>query len=230
MQSDRAEEQAPWEQTFAEWKRLSEDHMPKRLACLQSEVRLAPLQGDIIHHRLLARDDFRARHMGEVHLVVDIPGGRVGAEVSLSCPCIGQPHTQEVAPGKVVAERVRLQYVAILDRDRSWRNPEPTPTRELWILRHERGHFDLTELYARQLHRGAAEDIARVRGEGATVPGALADLWTRWAEHFAAARKGFEDLETRYDRETAHGTIPKVRTRWFERIQRELARTRAEVR
>ena len=71
--------------------------------------------------------------------------------------------------------------------------------------------------------------MAHLRGEGATVPGAIADFCTRWAEHFAAARKGFEDLETRYDRETAHGTIPKVQTRWFERIQRELAQTRAGV-
>lgn len=112
MQSDRAEEQAPWQQTSAEWKRLSEDHTPRRLACVQSEVPLAQLQGDLIHYRLLPRDDFR----------------------------------------------------------------------------------------------------------------------TRWAEHFAAACKAFEDLETRHDRETAHGTIPKVQTQWLERIQRELVQTRAEVR
>jgi hypothetical protein len=230
MQSDRDAEQALWEKVSAEWRRLSEDHTPKRLACLQSEAEISRLQGDLIPYRQLTREDFRASHMGKVHLVVEVPGGHVAAHVGLTFLCIGQPRTEELAPGNVVAEMDGLQYVVLLDRDESWWNPQPTPTPERWILRHEQGHFDLAELYARRLDRGAADDMARIRGQGATVAGAISDFAVRWAQHLATARKEFEDLEDQYDRETAHGTIPKAQTRWFERIQRELASTRADTR
>ena len=229
MQSDRAEEQAVWERISEEWKRLSADHTPKRLACLRSEAEISRLQGDIIRYRPLTRDDFRAKHMGEVHLVVEIPGGRVGAHVGLTFVCIGRPHAEELASGEVVAEMQGLRYVALLDRENSWWNPEPTPTPALWILRHEQGHFDLAELYTRRLNRGAAEDIASTRAQAPTAAEAVGLFSARWAAHLQGVRKAFQALEDQYDRETAHGTIPKVQTQWFERIQRELAATRAEA-
>ncbi len=229
MQSDRAEEQARWEKLSAEWQKLSEDGTPKRLACLKSEDEISRLQGDVIPYRELTRDDFRARQMGEFHPVIAVPGGRPRAHVSVNVVCVGQPHTEALAPGRVVAEVQGLRYVALLDRDGSWWSPEPTPTPELWILRHEQGHFDLAELSARRLNREAADDGARIRGQGATAAAAVADFATRWAQHLTAAHQALEDLEDQYDRETAHGTIPKVQTRWFERIQRELAETRADT-
>ncbi|MCB9171238.1 MAG: DUF922 domain-containing protein [Flavobacteriales bacterium] len=79
------------------------------------------------------------------------------------------------------------------------------------LLQHEQGHFDLTEVYARQLRQAFAHERL-TRGNVAKRVSFLADSVT----HALDAR---QDL---YDRETHYGQEEAVQLTWTARITKEL--------
>jgi hypothetical protein len=90
---------------------------------------------------------------------------------------------------------------------RSWLRGEGTPD----LLRHERLHFDITELFARKLRKElAAISDCRVLAKKAEA---------MHSQMFDASSK----YQDRYDRETQHGTRPEEQTEWQQRIEKELA-------
>jgi hypothetical protein len=223
IRSERAAEQELCERRSAEWRRIQADRSVRRAFCAPSEEHLLRLEGDLIGWRPLARDDFRAREPADFEPVVDVPGSEVGAHVALHLACVGEVRVERLAPDRVEASLHGLRYLALLDREGSWWNPKPgSRTPPEWILRHEQGHFDLAELFARRLDREAAAAAAASKGSGATEAGAVDDLVRRFEAHLVSARREFEELEDRYDRETRHGTDLRRQTEWYVRIQRDL--------
>lgn len=92
-------------------------------------------------------------------------------------------------------------------------------------LAHEQGHFDLTEVVARELRA----ELLGLEGRGATGGEAAVDLKKKVDAAFTAALQRLEELQERYDGETAHGTKKKVQRRWLEDIPKRLAEAQRKL-
>jgi hypothetical protein len=93
----------------------------------------------------------------------------------------------------------------------SWvKSPRKSPE----LLRHEQGHFDLTELYARKMIKAirdaniACEDDRRAEAAGKKI--------------FEQLDREWEKAEKQYDAETKDGTDLVIQKKALERIAKEL--------
>jgi hypothetical protein len=96
------------------------------------------------------------------------------------------------------------------------------------ILRHEQGHFDLTELYKRELDARTADLIgARATCSGATLDDAVAAAERGAAERVQAVFDAIWEMYTAtqalYDRSTQHGTLADEQALWSRAISEALA-------
>jgi hypothetical protein len=184
------------------------------------------LQDDWITHRALTRADFEAQERQDVESVVDVPDSEFAAYVAIRFVCIAQPRLSEPQPGLFVAEVDDIEYLALLSRRLSWWNPEGLGHDE-WILRHEQLHFDVAELFAKELTRSAPARRAQLRGTGANPPAAIEALQEIFSTHMREQRERFERFEVQYDRETRHGTDYPRQTEWYGRVKRGLGAVRS---
>ncbi len=83
-----------------------------------------------------------------------------------------------------------------------------------YILAHEQGHFDITEIYARRLH----EALANYQYNRGTFKKDIAEIYNRIVDAKEAAQH-------RYDADTDHSRNRKQQYDWLERIQQELDET-----
>ncbi len=106
---------------------------------------------------------------------------------------------------------------AVFDRSTSF----VTPSRaDPALLRHEQGHFDLTELAARNLRtrlraiRCADQDAATTQEQVDAI--------------FQEITQGFVATSERYDRQTSHGRDPVRQGEWNQQLRDALAQTAGE--
>ena len=159
--------------------------------------------------------------------VVELGGESVTeAYVAISLSCVIRVKLGQVAPDRYEAALDEVRYFALLSRDESWWNPDAATSPE-WILRHEQLHFDVAELLARELELETERLRHSLRGAGPDPGQAIVDFQKRWADRMERAQKDFEDIETRYDRETLHGNDVARQTEWFARVKRGLGAVRA---
>ncbi len=198
--------------------------------CVPSSKHLDQLPGSVIRHRQLLHEDFLAEAVHEnLDIQTDDEDFEPGAHVSVSIACITVIRIKEPAADTFEARLYGLRYVALLDRNMSWWNSEADHISEEWTLRHEQVHFDLAEVEARRLTRGAGALQKQLVGRGTTPEGAVADLQGLWDAHMEEVRIAFRDLEMSYDRETAHGRNLSKQTEWFTRAKRGLAESRSSL-
>jgi hypothetical protein len=88
-----------------------------------------------------------------------------------------------------------------------------------WDLRHEQGHFDLTEVHARRLE----DEIASLRAKGADADAAKRALRAEVARVYRAATAVLQADQDRYDHATRHGNHRSAQGRWTEAIAAALA-------
>lgn len=88
-----------------------------------------------------------------------------------------------------------------------------------YALAHEQGHFDLTEVVARELR----VELLDLEGTGAIRGDAAVDLQSRVDEAFAAALARMDRIQQQYDGETVHGTKKKKQRQWLADIRERLA-------
>jgi len=94
----------------------------------------------------------------------------------------------------------------LFDKNKSW-----VRVKNDYILAHEQGHFDVTEIFARKLNRQLKEyrfNRDRVQKE---VP-AL----------YQSIMKEQQEMENRYDEETDNSRIKNKQAAWLEKIKRDL--------
>lgn len=82
------------------------------------------------------------------------------------------------------------------------------------ILRHERTHFNITELFARQL-----------RSELASSPERCPQWVKEAGQIFGRLKKYFDGIQSRYDRETAHGVRSGPQADWNTLVKAQLDST-----
>lgn len=183
------------------------------------EALLAEGGGDWITHRALTRADFRApRESPDMVLAYHLPGSRTEAHVATSIQCVGRVRVEAIGGGRWAAWLEDLEYVALLDRTRSWWRPRSDQNPE-WVLRHEQLHFDITELAARRRNAQRERDAAALRGVGRSAVEALAAFERAFLAHMDALAAEWEAQQIQYDRETRHGNDVKRQTEWFVRVQ-----------
>lgn len=79
------------------------------------------------------------------------------------------------------------------------------------ILRHERTHFNITELFARQ-----------VRNELASSPERCPQWVKEAGQIFSRLKQHFDGIQSRYDRETAHGVRSGPQAEWNKLVTAQL--------
>lgn len=212
-----------------EWTLLLQNTAPSpargeavRIQCVPSDEDLARLAGDFVVHGRLEVEDFRAAAPEEAPLAVPVPGGEVGAQVGLTLVCVGRPRVQRTPDGAYEAGMETLRYVALLDRERSWWSPRSDASRD-HVLRHEQCHFDLAEAQARRLDAAAEGWRRRSAANGATPRAAARAFFADWRAHLEAVRAEMQEIQTRYDRETRHGSDAARQSEWNARCAAELA-------
>jgi hypothetical protein len=80
-----------------------------------------------------------------------------------------------------------------------------------YILSHEQGHFDITEIFARKL----AKAIDEYEFHSKTFRADLDSIYQR-------VMKNKEDFQQRYDQETDYSRDKKLQAEWLEKIAKEL--------
>ena len=83
-----------------------------------------------------------------------------------------------------------------------------------YILAHEQGHFDITELHARKLYQALSE----YQLNPDTFKKDIATIYERIV-------KEKEDMQEAYDLETDHSRNKRVQYNWFDKIQTQLDET-----
>lgn len=94
-----------------------------------------------------------------------------------------------------------------------------------YALAHEQGHFDITEAVARELRA----ELTALVGRGPTAAAAVRDLKEHVDGAFTGALDRLEREQTRYDRETRHGTRKKAQRRWLKDIEERLAEAQRKL-
>ena len=100
-----------------------------------------------------------------------------------------------------------FQVRAFFVRSKSWRNYGT----DLKVLKHEQGHFDITEIYARKL----ASQLKQLKPSKTTFRQSIEAL----AEKIIKEKN---DTQKQYDLETSSGTKRKTQHRWELAIKEQL--------
>lgn len=94
--------------------------------------------------------------------------------------------------------------------EESWtRYPQLKDEKE--ALKHEEGHLDITEIYARRIR----EMVSKMRFKSKTFKDQLRELFQEMAQKHS-------DEQIKYDRETDHSMNKEVQARWNTWIEKEL--------
>jgi hypothetical protein len=171
-----------------------------------------------IRYRALTRAVFRAAHPpvaglhGDAHMnaftcATIVSQGRIELELRQERP--GEPF---------VARPENPVFVAVMDRDCSWWNPQQDG--EAYVLQHEQVHFAIVEAAARALTRRAREIVA----QGASPQTATDAFQRRLEPLFREAIDATTARHARFDRETSGRRDPKRQQRWYDEVSAELAR------
>jgi hypothetical protein len=101
----------------------------------------------------------------------------------------------------------RYFAIAFLDRNKSWKKH----LAGISILKHEQGHFDITEIFARKLYSA----IGDLQPSKKTIEKTV----SRLAEKIIQQKN---DFQKKYDTETNFGMNKEAQARWESMIEKEL--------
>ena len=93
-------------------------------------------------------------------------------------------------------------------KNKSWYKPEK---KSETLLKHEQGHFDISELFTRKLHENIIEEKINEKN--------ISQRITQLNEKYTYELHKYQDL---YDKETEHSINEKKQMEWNEKIAKEL--------
>ncbi|MGV3528506.1 MAG: DUF922 domain-containing protein [Flavisolibacter sp.] len=107
---------------------------------------------------------------------------------------------------KVLNNSIQYQVTCYFTKYKSWATMKTD-----YILAHEQGHFDITELYARKLHQELQAYVYNSR----TYKKDISEIYRNVVQEKEA-------LQMAYDRQTDHSRNRRVQAEWQERIDQML--------
>lgn len=114
--------------------------------------------------------------------------------------------TIKLIPKHVSEDSVVLEVSNYFICDRSW-----TITDSAIILEHERGHFDISEIYARKMRKQFAESKFKLK----TLDNDVQNIFKKYDKELSLR-------QDKYDLETKHSIDRKRQGEWTKQIQSEL--------
>jgi hypothetical protein len=178
---------------------------------------------DEIPYRQLTREDFTATEPPP-HL--DGFAKRIGA---LTCAHVRTSRDSmawtEPRSSGFESRMTRLRFMARMDRNCSWWNPEPGSYAEAYILQHEQIHFAIIELEARRLQAQVPELKRDLVSSGATRQESEAKLKELVADVFRESLERTLDRSLEFDEDTSGKHATAVQKQWYEDVMRELEET-----
>jgi hypothetical protein len=172
-------------------------------------------------HRVLALDDFAGPPPHEPSRAKDRDGTAILIRTTIAVDSLGTG-VEFTSDGRFVARASAPCVRAFLLKEASGRR---RGQRDGWDLRHEQGHFDLTESYARRLE-------ARLRSLSYSAANAE-EARRGLGEHAAAAYRdtllACQSEQDRYDRETRHGHHRSAQGHWTAKLTAMLRARSAEA-
>jgi Bacterial protein of unknown function (DUF922) len=170
--------------------------------------------GELASYRQLSLDDFsgerpreagRARQLGATAILITTAIAVDAIEIGV-----------ELAPdGRWLARPASLCVRAYFLKKESGRRRDVSAS---WDLRHEQGHFDLTEAHARVLEAR----LAMLTASASDAVGAKRTLRELAERSYREATARLQAEQDRYDRETRHGHHRSAQGRWRGEIAARL--------
>jgi len=159
-------------------------------ACIFSLILISQREEDLIkwnETRKLTWDDFKAEPL------------KMGSTVAITSTHLG--FSYNFANGKIT-----YKIDCWFQKNKSW-----GLVKNDWILKHEQGHFDIAEIFARQLNKSVSE----YRYNKITFQKDLEAIYKSVVE-------GKEKYQQQYDDETDHSRNKTKQEEWFKKIESEL--------
>jgi len=129
---------------------------------------------------------------------------KMGSTAAMTTTHLG--FSYNVANGKITY-KIDCQF----EKNKSW-----GLVKNDWILKHEQGHFDIAEIFARQLNRSVSE----YQFNKTTFQKDLNDIYKSVVD-------GKEKFQQQYDDETDYSRNKIKQEEWIKKIESELLQNRA---
>lgn len=156
---------------------------------------LSELEEDLIkwnENRKLTWADFKAEPL------------KMDSTVAITSTHLG--FSYNVANGKIT-----YKIDCWFDKNKSWGR-----VKNDWILKHEQGHFDIAEIFARQLNKSVSE----YQYNKTTFQKDLNAI-------YKSVIDGKEKFQQQYDHETDHSRNKTKQEEWFKKIESELKQNKS---
>ena len=103
---------------------------------------------------------------------------------------------------------VEVIVQSYFEKNSSWIR---TTANQAYTLKHEQGHFDIAEIFARKIRKKLqAKKLSKTKGEAQ-----IKKIWSKlYSEYFAMQKK--------YDKATSHSIKEKNQQKWILKIAKEL--------
>jgi hypothetical protein len=117
--------------------------------------------------------------------------------------------SRRLATNQTVTEAI---IVAFMDRNKS--SAKATARGDANLLKHEQGHFDIDDYWAKQM----SIEIAKLMAVGTSAADAKMKLLMMITKKFQELRAKAQAMQNLYDSETMYGTNAAKQTEWESKI------------
>jgi hypothetical protein len=180
----------------------------------------AMLGRDRIVYRKLAPDDFLA---DEPPKEMKQYAERMGAVTCAHLLSFPDPrYTIKETPEGFEGKYENLDFVALMDRECSWWNPQQADVPEAYILQHEQIHFALAEVAARRLNAEAHELRDELNPRASTQKKVEEILINTVQDLLKTAIKDLLAENQDFDEDTSNTYAPEKQQEWYDEVMEDL--------
>ena len=104
----------------------------------------------------------------------------------------------------------RLGFIARMDRNCSWWNPEPGSQPEAYLLQHEQTHFAIVEVETRRLHVRVPELKRDLQASGSSQKASLNKMERQVEGELRELMERVLDRSLEFDEDTPANTPPRL--------------------
>jgi predicted secreted Zn-dependent protease len=186
---------------------------------------------DVISYRLLTRADFRGTQAPpQFAAVAERVGAATCGQVRTTADTTFLINWRKETPSSEKhhwVEVKKLGFMALMDRRCSWWNEKLAARAPGYVLQHEQIHFALYELGARKLNASVDALTREMVSEGKSQQEVQEHAQRALNEALSRATEELLERNRDFDQDTSLGYRPDRQRSWLEKVNEELAATRA---